>query len=99
MILMLTNHQTTGDKKMSYENERNFETWKVKLEIFDGLELDHKVDEVWVEEYADMRVFGDDDGTSLMADYAMRFLSDVYWYSVADTVNEYNKERIAENKG
>jgi len=65
----------------------NYATWRVALEVFDGYEVEEKVDADWVENYVEDVLFtGKEEG--LVADYARAFLADVNWYEIADSVNE-----------
>ena len=74
----------------TYNGWTNYATWRVNLEIFDGVGrywIDARPDDVYEASfyYRDMAeefVVGDmPDG--LMKDYALAFLSDVNWYEIA----------------
>ena len=80
------------DKK--YNGWTNYETWRVNLEIFDGLELEEMFDltlDAWdlrhvLQDYAEEVVtmsIQDPNAPSLALDYAMAFLSDVNWHEIA----------------
>jgi hypothetical protein len=89
------------DKK--YNGWTNYETWRVNLEVFDGLELsdvtyradnsDADTYEVsnFCKEYADEVVLHGSSG--LVHDYASAFLSEVNFYEIAEhMVQAYNEE-------
>lgn len=74
----------------TYNGWSNYATWRVNLEIFDGLELSDIIGDVpanqydvsiMLEDYADDVVIGGAWG--LVADYARAFLADVDWYEIA----------------
>tara|TARA_R110000868_G_scaffold111110_1_gene300259 strand:+ start:1640 stop:1930 length:291 start_codon:yes stop_codon:yes gene_type:complete len=87
-----------------YNGWTNYETWRVNLEIFDGMTLedfggansdayDFKDS---LKDYAEEVVFADcryDERrpTNLMEDYARAFLSDVDWYQIATCMIENYK--------
>ena len=78
----------------TYNGWTNYETWRINLEIFDGLEQGEMFDltlDAWdlgqvlqsyAEEVVSMSV-QDPNAPSLALDYAMAFLSDVNWYEIA----------------
>jgi hypothetical protein len=84
----------------TYNGWSNYATWRINLEIFDGLDLD--LDAYMVEEGEEMDVYTFKDEvqqiaedaifeglderrpTSLVEDYARAFLQDVNWYEIAD---------------
>ena len=86
-----------------YNGWTNYATWRVNLEVFDGLELsdvtyrpnysDVDTYEVsrYCQEYVEGVVIGDAEG--LVADYAMAFISDVNWYEIAEhLIKEYEHD-------
>lgn len=74
-----------------YNGWINYATWRVNLEIFDGLSLSdmgwQKLDEYDLAEalkdHVDEVLFCDIDDTGLAADYARAFLQDVSWREIA----------------
>jgi len=92
----------------TYNGWSNYATWRINLEIFDGVtledmntvEVDPYLLKDYLQEYAEELVFLDcrlDERrpSSLMEDYARAFLSDVNWYEIAKhMVNDH----IAENQ-
>lgn len=96
-----------SDKK--YNGWTNYETWRVNLEIFDGLELSdvtyqpnhaevdtYKVSEA-CKEYAEEVVLHGSSG--LVNDYAQAFLNEVNYYEIAEhMVQAYNEENEDEEE-
>lgn len=92
-----------------YNGWTNYATWRINLEVFDGMDVQdywdkpetdpHALGE-WLQEFAEETIFAgyryDERGqSSLIADYARAFLSDVNWYEIADHMI---KDYIEENK-
>lgn len=82
---------------MKYNGWTNYATWRVNLEVFDGMDArEHFTTEVidddayslskQLEEYAIEVItdFGQREG--LAVDYALAFLSDVNWYEIAEHI-------------
>jgi len=77
----------------TYNGWTNYETWRVNLEIFDGLEsrrclifgycweLRHELKQ-YAEEVVTMSV-RDPEAPNIALDYALAFLSDVNWTQIA----------------
>tara|TARA_R100001086_G_scaffold245628_1_gene176742 strand:+ start:1802 stop:2047 length:246 start_codon:yes stop_codon:yes gene_type:complete len=81
---------------MSYNGWHNYETWRVMLEIFDGYEVDTKVDQEYVKDFVEELLLSEDNGNSLVESYAMAFVDNVKWYEIVEAVNKYNEERFDE---
>jgi hypothetical protein len=91
-----------------YNGWTNYETWRVNLEIFDGLDLQEfsGVDaadiniydiSIQLKDYAEDAVFSacsydERRPSSLMEDYARAFLSDVDWYQIAKHMIEESEQ-------
>lgn len=82
-----------------YNGWTNYETWRVNLEIFDGLDMNDEIHQAgdayhladYLSEMADETVCGDAEG--LAKDYARAFLSNVNWYEIANhMVEDYKLE-------
>ena len=71
---------------MKYNGWTNYATWRVALEIFDGLNGDH-MDAEWCKAYAETIIFSDT-SNGLARDYALAFLSDVNWHEIASKTQE-----------
>jgi hypothetical protein len=71
----------------TYNGWTNYATWRVNLELFDGLDTasDNNLDAYdlgqTLRDYAIEVVIGD--ATGLAYDYAMAFLDEVNWYEIA----------------
>ena len=70
-----------------YNGWTNYATWRVNLEIFDGMSprdvssSDEAYDlSLQLKEYAEEMLSGD----SLAVSYALAFLADVNWYEIAE---------------
>lgn len=79
----------------TYNGWTNYATWRVNLEIFDGLDLRdmgwHKLDKydlaAALKEYANEIIeMGAEEGLAL--DYARAFISDVDWYDISRSMRE-----------
>jgi hypothetical protein len=78
----------------TYNGWTNYATWRVNLEVFDGLEPTDLFDgarDVYdlskqLEAFAEEVVLGEAEG--LAADYAAAFLSEVDFYSIAEHMAE-----------
>ena len=68
-------------KDTKYNGWTNYATWRVNLEMFDGMENDG----MEADDYKLMAIeFLEADGTSGLAfDYAMAFIDDVNWHEIA----------------
>lgn len=69
-----------------YNGWTNYATWRINLEIFDGMEFDEIVDAEFLKDYADEIVIGNNKG--LAYDYANAFMNNVNWHEIADHLNE-----------
>ena len=73
-----------------YNGWTNYPTWRVNLEIFDGLDLDREVDAGELEQSAYDAIF--DDGNDLAIGFALAFVADVNWHEIANSINDARKE-------
>lgn len=81
-----------------YNGWTNYETWRVNLEIFDGLDMDDVPSTIdnpydlaeYLKEMADELVCGDAEG--LAKDYARAFLSDVDYRQIATLMIEESEQ-------
>lgn len=90
----------------TYNGWTNYATWRVNLEIFDGMDLRgmgwHRMDEydlgVVLMDYAD-EILSIDVKEGLALDYARAFLSDVNFREIADMMlSEYASEDETETE-
>ena len=72
-----------------YNGWTNYATWRVNLEIIDGIEFETKMCAAAIKEIVEDVVFSQYDGmNSLMYDYASSFISEVNFYEIAESINE-----------
>jgi hypothetical protein len=75
--------------KEKYNGWTNYATWRINLEIIDGIEIETKTCAATIKEIIDDVVFSQYDGmNSLMYDYASAFVSEVNFYEIAQSINE-----------
>jgi len=75
-------------KDNKYNGWANYATWRVNLEVCDGMDSDafENMDEESVQEYVEEIVFLDVPN-GLVKDYARAFLSDVDWREIQEAYN------------
>jgi hypothetical protein len=74
-----------------YNGWTNYATWRVNLEIIDGIEIDTIICAEYIKEYVEDVVFGQyelSNGSHLVEDYARAFISEVNFYEIAQRINE-----------
>lgn len=81
----------------TYNGWTNYATWRVHLEMFDGMEIDEPVS------HEDLRAMAEDavESTSedgLARDYAMAFLAGVNWWEIADHLNDDNADNFTNDE-
>ena len=69
-----------------YNGWTNYATWRVNLEMFDGMEFDHYPSDEELHELAEEIALMDCNPDSLGASYARAFLSDVNWSEIASHI-------------
>ena len=77
--------------KKEYNGWTNYATWRVNLEIIDGIEIDTIICAEYIKEYIEDVVFGQyelSNGSHLVEDYARAFVSEVNFYEIAQSINE-----------
>jgi hypothetical protein len=83
-----------------YNGWTNYATWRVNLEIFDGVPFIEDFDgstydlSIYLKEYVEDYLI-QDTKTGLAIDYALAFISDVNWYEIAESMEELKEEEIA----
>ena len=80
-----------------YNGWTNYATWRVQLEIFDGMEIDEAMTHEDVKDYAE-QIIEDTSSPGLARDYALAFLSDVDWQEIADNLNDYNEINLRDEE-
>lgn len=76
----------------TYNGWVNYATWRVHLEMFDGMEVDEPVFWESLKTWAEDAVEASEN--HLARDFAMAFLSEVDWREIARHVNEANEENF-----
>ena len=74
-----------------YNGWTNYATWRVNVEIIDGIEIDTIICAEYIKEYVEDVVFGQyelGNGSHLVEDYARAFVSQVNFYEIAQRKNE-----------
>ena len=93
-------------KPENYNGWTNYATWRVNLEIFDGMDFEDfntMADDAYqfgqdLSDYAEEIVLCDIDRQSLAASYALAFLNDVNWTEIASSMIETYKDNQAEEE-
>ena len=74
-----------------YNGWTNYATWRINLEIIDGIEIDTITCAEYIKEYVEDVVFSQyelGNGSHLVEDYARAFVSEVNFYEIAQRINE-----------
>ena len=74
-----------------YNGWTNYATWRINLEIIDGIEIDTITCAEYIKEYVEDVVFSQyelGNGSYLVEDYARAFVSEVNFYEIAQRINE-----------
>jgi len=77
--------------KEKYNGWTNYATWRINLEVIDGMEVDTKQCAASIKEIIDDVVFSQyelGNGSHLVEDYARAFVSEVNFYEIAQSINE-----------
>lgn len=72
---------------MTYNGWKNYETWRVNLEMFDCYEPEEKVDADWVENEINEFVENNCDNIILQG-WISGFIEEVDYQEIADALNE-----------
>ena len=70
----------------TYNGYTNYATWRINLEILDGMEFSGTIEASDLEDIVTNIVFNDDQ-PGLMADYAAAFIGQVNFYELAIVIN------------
>tara|TARA_R100000306_G_C4323782_1_gene116555 strand:- start:360 stop:626 length:267 start_codon:yes stop_codon:yes gene_type:complete len=80
----------------TYNGWYNYATWRVNLEIFDGMEIDEPYTWQMCKDYAEEILEMEcESNNSLVLSYALAFINNVSWKEVADHLNEQLEENEA----
>ena len=74
-----------------YNGWTNYATWRINLEIIDGIEIDTIICAEYIKELVEDVVFSQyelGNGSHLVEDYARAFVSEVNFYEIAQGINE-----------
>ena len=74
-----------------YNGWTNYATWRINLEIIDGIEFEVKMCAEDIKEIVEDVVFSQyelGNGSHLVEDYARSFISQVNFYKIAESINE-----------
>jgi hypothetical protein len=74
-----------------YNGWTNYATWRVNVEIIDGIEIDTIICAEYIKEIVEDVVFSQYElfnGSHLIEDYARAFVSQVNFYEIAQRINE-----------
>ena len=68
----------------------NYATWRINLEIIDGIEIETKMCAATIQEIVEDVVFSQysGNGSRLVYEYARAFVSEVNFYEIAQSINE-----------
>jgi hypothetical protein len=78
-------------KSNIFEGWTNYATWRINLEIIDGIEIETKTCAATIQEIVEDVVFSQyelGNGSHLVEDYARAFISEVNFYEIAQSINE-----------
>ena len=83
-------YNTMKNENTKHNGWTNYATWRVNLEMFDGLDQDGWNDSSaeCCRGYAEMIIESEGAGSGFALDYAMAFLQDVNWQEIADSLND-----------
>ena len=77
--------------KEKHNGWTNYATWRINLEIIDGIEFEVKTCAATIQEIVEDVVFSQyelGNGSHLVEDYARSFISQVNFYKIAESINE-----------
>ena len=77
--------------KEKHNGWTNYATWRINLEIIDGIEFEVKTCAEDIKEIVEDVVFSQyelGNGSHLVEDYARSFISQVNFYKIAESINE-----------
>ena len=76
--------------KKEYNGWTNYATWRINLEVIDGIEFETKICAATIQEIVEDVVFSQSNPCicTLMYDYAKAFVSEVNFYEIAQSINE-----------
>ena len=78
----------------TYNGWTNYPTWRVHLEMFDGMEIDDPISPEGLREMAE-ELIENYSSPGFARDFAMAFLADVNWHEIADHLNDDNADNFS----
>ena len=75
-------------KNETHNGWTNYATWRINLEIFDGVEFECAQSSETLKDYVDEVLFSNYESETLVESYARAFISDVNYYEIANHINE-----------
>ena len=80
------------NKNNTYNGWHNYATWRINLEIFDGMEIEEQWTWDMCQDYAEELLDEQcNNKNSLVLSYALAFINDVAWAEIAEHLNEQLK--------
>ena len=77
------------NKDNTYNGWHNYATWRVTLEIFDGMEIEEPWTSEFCKDYVEEILEQEcDHNNTLVFSYALAFINDVAWGEIAEHLNE-----------
>ena len=95
---------TINDNDTRHNGWTNYATWRVSLEMFDGVDIRDWCDictcdayelSKQLSEYADDMISNYGNSETLAVDYARAFLSDVNWVEIAEHLLDAIRDEVA----
>ena len=95
---------TINNSDTRHNGWTNYATWRVSLEMFDGVDnrdwCDIRTCDAYdlsqqLSEYADDMISNYGNSETLAVDYARAFLSDVNWYEIAEHLLDAIRDEVA----
>ena len=80
-----------------YNGYTNYATWRINLEILDGMEWEEPTSAEALQDLVEEIVFEGSDIDTLQSGYANAFLSDVNYYELSNFINEEFDENNPES--
>ena len=85
------------EESKKYNGYTNYATWRINLEILDGMEWEEPTSAEALQDLVEEIVFEGSDIDTLQSGYANAFLSDVNYYELSNFINEEFDENNPES--
>jgi len=83
---LVTRKENEMKEQEKYNGWTNYATWRINLEVFDGMESCRGMTAESCKELVEQHI--ESQSSHLALSYAMAFLSDVNWHEIAEHLNE-----------